>query len=590
MGDLVRIKRDGKMAIVPKVHRLEVYRFSPLLEGFRRWLTSGDFKFEVTPHNEKLLLQSGFEIEPLEKSRFEHLAQVAERPTFKSPLVNFQHQDEASAKFKLLSSCAFFAEMGTGKTKMAIDKVNASWCKGEVDAVVILAKKGVHIQWCEGEPDEEGNLKPSPVESLTQKEIPFRTWAWKGKPIPDDLLIDQGGITWFSFNFDSIIHKKAKAQLDRICEAYGGRLAFVGDETHYLKNYRATRTIAAINFAELCNLKIIMTGTPIASNLEDEWAQFKVLDEAIIGHRYVSTFRAAFCVMGGFEGRQVVGTRNLNEFKDLTAPYVFRVKKEDCLDLPEKQYQQISFDLSKEQKEAIRGLKTSQTFTLPNGEEIFFEGAAPTLGKIQEISNGFLQHPDGVVEFPNPRLATLEEFLEPLSEKAILWCRYKQDVYNLMKTFGDQALDYFGETKDKDREKHKAAFINDPSKRFLVATTGAMAEGVDGLQKVCSMALYYSNTFNSIQRWQSEDRIHRIGMGDKAFYGDFVAKGCIDYNLVRNLRAKKNFSHLVLDLAKEMGIPQREIDIGDPFKDTEPDEAEEPLETILDTSKRKWEF
>jgi SNF2 family DNA or RNA helicase len=594
----IELTVSGNFISVPKCHRMLVHRFSPFLEGSRRWLQDGSFRFEATPINIRKCEEVGFSVE-VEKEGSGSIwdEEWSKRPEFKSPLKNMEHQERASDKFKDKHVCAIFAEMGTGKTKMAIDRVNREWCSGKIDAAIVLAKKGVHVQWAEGELDEDGNKKPSPIESLTQDSITHREFAWKGKPFPKEAFQKFDGLTWMTFNFDAIIHKKAASEVEKFLKAYEGRVAFVGDETHYLKSYRAARTKAAIKVSEQCELRIIMTGTPLAKNLEDEWSQFKVLDESIIGHRYVTTFRNDFCIMGGFEGREVVGTRNLDRFKELTEPYVFRVTKSECLDLPEKQYRQLKFKLSQEQSQAIAQLRQTQTFTLPNGEDLFFEGAAPTLGKIQEVSNGFLLHPEGIHLFgKNPRVEALNEFLEENPEKAIIWCRYKYDVKVLMDQFGEAAVDYYGETKDKDRILNKAAFINEDKIRYLVATPAAAGEGLDGLQKACSLAVYYSNSFSSLSRWQSEDRIHRIGMGDKAVFVDMIARGCIDYSVLRNLREKKDFSSLVLDVGREFGISSHTVGKYTPGSDecvidSQPYTTEEKLslEADFETTKLNWE-
>ena len=256
---------------IPREHRLLVHRFAPLLEGRRRWLQNGSFAFEATPRNIQKAREGGFDIIELEGDSPDMYGFVGDRPEFKSPLSDLEHQSQAKLKFEELSTVAYFAEMGTGKTKMAIDKVMKFWCDGKIDVAIVLAKKGVHIQWAEGEVDEDGEQKPSPIEALTQDNISHREWAWKGKAIPDEFLEPFDGITWFCFNFDAIIHKKAKEQLERIIERFSGRAALVGDETHYWKSHVAARTKAAIDVADHCVLRIIMTGTPLAKNLVDEW-------------------------------------------------------------------------------------------------------------------------------------------------------------------------------------------------------------------------------------------------------------------------------------------------------------------------------
>ena len=77
---------------------------------------------------------------------------------------------------------------------------------------------------------------------------------------------------------------------------------------------------------------------------------------------------------------------------------------------------------------------------------------------------------------------------------------------------------------------------------------------IDGLQKACSTVIYYSNSFNAGERWQSEDRTHRHGTTKHVVYYDLIAKGrgSIDRRILGNLRNKKNLSDLTLDELKEM--------------------------------------
>lgn len=563
---------------LPKTDRSLALLLSPQLEGGRRWLQDGCFRFERTPHNLRCAEALGITIPEAQKSGagasiWEQNVGLPTKGTFCPPSSYFSgssgvvqlrdhaHQRMAHAKFRENKSengafvAALFADMGTGKTKMAIDLINHHHLANRVDAVVLLAKKGVHEQWATDTVEDDGTTEPCPIKMFTQQDLRWRAHVWDGKPLPPSILKADDELKWLCINFDAIIHKKAASQLKLFMEAHKGRLAFVGDETHYLKNPTASRTKAALKVAEQCGVRIIMTGSPIAKNLVDEWSQLKLLDEGIIGHRYLTTFRNEYCVMGGFEGKQIVGSKNLTRFKELTAPHVFRVKKEDCLDLPEKQYRKIHFELSKQQKEAINQLRTTETYTTAIGEDVFFEGAAPTLGKIQEVSNGFIAHPFGLDSFPNPRMEALKSVLEDTDDKVVIWARYKHDIRGIAAELGDLAVTYFGDDDERARTTAKRRFCDpDDPVRYFVATPATAAEGLDGLQRVSSTAVYYSNGFNSVQRWQSEDRIHRIGMGGSALFIDLIAKGCIDYALLRNLQAKKDFSALVLDVGREIGL------------------------------------
>ena len=59
----------------------------------------------------------------------------------------FEHQLEAYEFVKDKPYFALFMEQGTGKTKTSIDICSQRYCKGEINAVLIIAPNHVHAQW-----------------------------------------------------------------------------------------------------------------------------------------------------------------------------------------------------------------------------------------------------------------------------------------------------------------------------------------------------------------------------------------------------------------------------------------------------------
>ena len=592
--DDVEILIKGNMCIAPKIVRAKMLMASPSLEGRRKWLNTGQFSFENTKYNRGIIEDTLGSVVFNDAEADKPLPAPFPTPeiVFSPPTENFDHQNTFFDMFKDRKTIALFAEMGTGKTKMGIDVMNRNFTLGRISGVIVLAKKGVHNQWIDGEEDEFGELEPSPIEKHTQSDLPFIGQAWSGKKIDPNLLKRGDSLKWYSVNFDAVIHKRALAEVMKFVEAHKGSLGFIGDETHYLKSHKARRTMAAIKIASHAQVKMIMTGTPIAKNLVDEWSQFKVLNEDIIGHRYLTTFRNEFCVMGGFEGRSVVGAKNLTRFKTLTEPHCYRVLKSDCMDLPEKQYHLEKFNLTTEQKTKIAMLKATQSYMREDGVEVLYDQPITILSKVQEISNGFFtdnSDPEKpyVEFFANPRMKALNEFVDGNEGKHLIWARYQWDIKLIQKNFGERAMTYYGANSTQERKEAKGAFMSPNSGvDFLVLTAAAGGEGIDGLQKASSTAIYYSNSFNSLHRWQSEDRIHRIGMMGSADYVDLVARGCVDYSLLSNLKAKKDFSHMVLDMANDFGISTRGIGIPQ-----EPDEFEivEKDITVTKDNTGMWE-
>ena len=59
----------------------------------------------------------------------------------------FKHQSEDFLISRDREEYALFWEMGLGKSKTTIDTIAWLWCKGQIDAVLILANKGSYRNW-----------------------------------------------------------------------------------------------------------------------------------------------------------------------------------------------------------------------------------------------------------------------------------------------------------------------------------------------------------------------------------------------------------------------------------------------------------
>ena len=63
----------------------------------------------------------------------------------------FEHQKDALKKCWNKKSFAVFAEMGTGKTKIALDNACILYGKGSIDRLLVVAPKGTYMNWVDQE-------------------------------------------------------------------------------------------------------------------------------------------------------------------------------------------------------------------------------------------------------------------------------------------------------------------------------------------------------------------------------------------------------------------------------------------------------
>lgn len=539
------------------------------MEGGRKWLTGGGLSFEPTRRNFALLrdqipsltldvaadapadiLDAASDIPRVLPAEDKPQAAPPEdvegsfdipgyTPTYQSRTQPYDHQRRALDLLLEKRRFALFMEQGTGKTKVAIDAAGTRFVRGEITGLLVVAPKGVHRQWVESQiPHHCG--------------VPTNCAYWplpaKQRPLPSKLA-PSDRLAVLAINIDGIKTKDGAASCIEFLRQHKGRVMMVLDESHMIKDASTMRWEAAKSLGDYAAYRLAMTGTPIAKDLTDEWSQLKWLDENILGIRYVTHFRNEFCIMGGYEGREVLGTKNLERFKKLVDPYTFRATKQEIGILP-KAYDRWTFDLNSEQKRLIRSIKNELAAEISSGAITTAANAALKLMRIQQISNGFVTDENKIAHrifptFENPRIIALKELIENRSGKIVIWCRFIEDIRMVMESLGSEAVAYYGAIKDEDRAKAVAAFLDPTGPRFFVSNPATGGTGLN-LQGACENAIYFSNSDNSIERWQSEDRIHRIGTAGSVVYTDLIGKGAIDLRILANMQRKKRISDMAL--------------------------------------------
>lgn len=243
--------------------------------------------------------------------------------------------------------------------------------------------------------------------------------------------------------------------------------------------------------------------------------------------------------------------RNLEKLEALIKPHTFRALKAECLDLPEKVYTQTWYELSPKQAEAYRLMKNEARMIVGDGGQVAIAKLA-TLMKMSQICSGYMIEPITKavirIEGPNPKLELLEDRLEGYIEdgrRIIVWARFTEesrDIVALCQRRGWRYCVYNGQTSDKDRAAHIAGFEAGEFDVFI----GQQRAGGTGITLItATRTIYYSNTFSAEDRWQSEDRMHRIGQKETCVYEDLLGEETVDIKIVGALRNKQNIADAI---------------------------------------------
>lgn len=462
----------------------------------------------------------------------------------------FDHQRKAFFMSRDLEYYGLMMEMGTGKTKVIIDTAAYLWGKGEINALLIVAPNGVHRQWI---------LEQIPQHMpdwVDYKAAYYRSGAKAKELAQYNDARNYEGLRILAFNVESLASQTGVSSIESFL--YANDVLWAFDESHKIKNYSATRTKISLKLAKYAKYRRIATGTPVSQGVQDLFPQLSFLSKDILGMDNFTAYKNRYCVMGGFEGRQIIGFRNQEELQKKIEAYSFRVKKEDCLDLPEKIYVDRIVELHPEQRRCYDSMADELLVQLPDGGLISADIALTKLLRLHQIVTGHLPIIDeetnktiGFVTVPekgtNPRVEACLELIEQAEGSVIVWAVFRHDTKALSEALTKAKISfvtYNGDTPEKDRQQNIEKFRNGEAKVFI----GQQASAGTGLNlTVANTVIYYSNDFSAEKRWQSEDRTHRIGQKHNVTYIDLVAPNTIDRSIHSALRKKKKTADILVD-------------------------------------------
>lgn len=267
---------------------------------------------------------------------------VAERLEGITPKVDFPfkttcypHQIEAFNTGITQNTLLLADDQGLGKTKESLDIMSYRYERGQIKkCLIVCGVNGTKYNW-------EKEIALHTDHSCAM--IDGSSTAIRLKQI-DKWLADS---TLFGVINIEALRKK------EIMEALNGHIdAAVVDEIHKAKNGRCQQGEAVRNLS--AKYKIGMTGTPITSKAEDLW---NILSWLGIERRNYYQFRDAYCEMGGYKQREIVGYKNLDSLNRELDSIMLRRKKEDVIDLPEKIYQTEYVEPPKHRKQNIGKLR-----------------------------------------------------------------------------------------------------------------------------------------------------------------------------------------------------------------------------------------
>jgi len=459
----------------------------------------------------------------------------------------YKHQMTALEKSWNKETYAYFMEMGTGKTKVLIDNAAMLYDKGKIDGVLIVAPKGVVGTWYD---QELPTHLPKHVENVT---ILWQANITKGQQEKLNSLFEiETALHILIMNVEALSTAKGTDFALKFLNSHKTLMAI--DESTTIKNPSAKRTKNILKLSTTAKYRRIMTGSPVTKNPLDLYSQCEFLDPWLLNFASYYSFRNRYAEMKtlNVSGRsiQIVDKfKNLSELSDQLKGFSYRVLKEDCLDLPEKNWTKRQITLSHDQRKIYTEMKETALAHL-NGKVTSTMTVLTQLMRLHQITCGHFTADDGSTQaIANNRITELMDVLSEMEGKAIIWAHYQYDITTIIKAIVDEygpcsVVDYYGLTPQDERQPNIKKFQDDPKCRFIVGTPSTGGYGIT--LTAANTVIYYSNGYDLEKRLQSEDRAHRIGQKKNVTYVDIIAEDTVDEKIVKSLRNKVNIASQVL--------------------------------------------
>ena len=433
----------------------------------------------------------------------------------------YRHQEIALSYFRLTDSFALFAEPGCGKTLPSLFRILDLLRSGRIEKALVVAPKSALGAWSRD------------IEKLND--------------LDRDMIL--GALTLI--NYDKVWRGGDKSAYNR---EYG---CIILDESHNIKNRTSQRAKFLLSLGCRSKVNYILTGTPIANGaLEDIWSQYTFLRPykdrgRIYGEIWRDewtardsgkTFKGSYqefldryCILNMYH--KPSSYVRVRELQEIINKYSYRVRKRDCLDLPEKLPDEIvKVDLM--EKSLYKRLSTESAIL---EYEILADNPLSRLIKLRQMCAGHIMTDQGLIECKSEKLQALEEIIDgyPEDKKLVIFAEFKYSIRKISELLKKKKIRFIvldGDQKDKTIWRQ---FQTDDKIRVIVCQYKTANSGID--LYASDTIIYYEPTTQSITLEQSRDRIHRSGQTHACSYIHLLTTGTVEVAIYRALAGYQDF-------------------------------------------------
>ena len=268
----------------------------------------------------------------------------------------------------------FNLEQGLGKTLVALTEFSFLHQKGRVDRMIVVCPNTFKRGWLD-EIEKHGFDFDVHIWQSSKKTA-AADWLNRRCAKPPVLII----------NYDAARMPGVLRAL-RIWAARGPTYLAI-DESIQIKGHKSLQTKSVHHLAPGCAYVRILSGRMQTQGPHDLWGQLRAIGLFIDRNFYA--FRGRYCVMGGWQDKEVLAAKNTEELGQVMAPWVFQAKKKDWLPLlPRKDATIRDYKMSAEQQRQYNQMEHQFLVEIESGV-VSVEVAIAKYAKLAQIQCGFV--------------------------------------------------------------------------------------------------------------------------------------------------------------------------------------------------------
>jgi SNF2 family DNA or RNA helicase len=417
------------------------------------------------------------------------------------------YQSEAFEKLKDLKVGALFMDMGTGKTRTVFELCNFKLEYGKASKLLYLCPY---------------SIKQNVREQFDQH------WHF------DNACMRIVGIE--SISGSDRIYSEC-------LEWVNGKTIVIVDESTLIKNVNAKRTRRITEIGKMAKYRYILTGNPTPRNMADIFSQLYFLSPLILGYNSYYSFAANHLEFDQDNPHIFRRAHNVDQIAKKMQPYVYQVKKSECLELPLQHESYRRCFSTSEESDKYEAVKEEFFEKIIKGDDL------SRVGDIIFSLFTQLAHVSGMCQNRFLSLQGVVEEINLQDNKLVIFFKYLSCMEQAKK-----ALEYYqiysidGNQSEKKRNANLFGFKKDGQILLITYQVGAYGLNL----QMANYAIYFEGTFDYGLVEQSENRIHRMGQSKDCYYIHILNDFKIDSMMDKCISNKVNVIQEMTEAIKKV--------------------------------------